>query len=114
MPTRTLRELFYAELQDLYDAERQIALAFKRVTSLAADPELKIAFARNVEQRQVHVERLELLLDQYDQSKTGNRVTAIEALLLDASRRVDTMEDPDVRDAALIAAAQLIEHYQIA
>ena len=114
MATRTLRELYYGELQDLYDAERQIAPAFSTLASMAAAAELKIVFERDVERRRVHVERLELLFDEYDQPKTGSRVTAIEALLQDADRRVQAMGDPDVRDAALIAAAQLIEHYQIA
>jgi ferritin-like metal-binding protein YciE len=114
MATRTLRELYYEELQDLYAAERQIAKAFSRLASIATAAELKNAFERDVERRRVHVERLDLLFDEYDQPKTGSRVTAIEALLRDADRRVEAMEDADVRDAALIAAAQLIEHYCIA
>jgi ferritin-like metal-binding protein YciE len=114
MATRTLRELYYEELQDLYAAERQIAQAFSRLASIATATELKAAFERDVERRRVHVERLELLFDEYNQPKTGSRVTAIEALLQDADRRVQAMEDPDVRDAALIAAAQLVEHYEIA
>lgn len=114
MATRTLRELYYEELQDLYVAERQIAQAFSNLALIATAAELKIAFERDVERRRVHVERLELLFDEYDQPKTGSRLTAIDALLRDADRRVQAMDDPDVRDAALIAAAQLIEHYEIA
>src|SRR4029079_6554515 len=81
MAPRTRRELYYGELRDLYDAERQIAPAFSNLASMATAAELKTGFERDVERRLVHVERLELLFDEYAQPKTGSRVTAIEALL---------------------------------
>ena len=67
-----------------------------------------------MEQRRIHVERLELLFDEDHLPKTGSCSTAIEALIQDADRRVQSMKDADVRDAALIAAAQLVAHYEIA
>jgi len=114
MATETLRELYHAELQDLYAAEHQIADALSQLASMATDTDLKTAFEQQLEQRRIHAERLELLFDEYDLAKTGSRSTAIEALTQDANRRVQSMTHADVRDAALIAAAQLLAHYEIA
>ena len=114
MATETLRELYHAELQDLYQAEHQIEKALSKLAAMATDSELKNAFERHLEQSQIHVERLELLFDEYELPKPGSGSTAIEALIQDSERRVQSMKDSDVRDAALIAAAQLVAHYEIA
>jgi len=112
--TETLRELYHAELQDLYQAEHQIEKALSTLASMATDAELRNAFERHLSQSRIHVERLELLFDEYELPKAGSGSTAIEALIQDSERRVQSMQDSDVRDAALIAAAQLVAHYEIA
>ena len=114
MATETLRELYHAELQELYQAEHQIEKALSTLASMATDAELKHAFERHLAQSRIHVERLELLFDEYELPKTGSSSTAIGALIQDSERRVQSMKDVDVRDAALIAAAQLVAHYEIA
>jgi ferritin-like metal-binding protein YciE len=107
----TLHELYISELQDLYDAEQQILGAVAALAAKASDGDLKKAFERHLERSRIHVERLEWLFVERNLPKTTGRTTAIEALIRDADRRVQTLEDPDVRDAALIAAAQLVAHY---
>ena len=84
MATETLRELYHAELQDLYQAEHQIEKALSRLVSMATDSELKSAFERHLAQSRIHVERLELLFDEYELPKTGSGSTAIEALIQDS------------------------------
>jgi ferritin-like metal-binding protein YciE len=114
MATETLRELYHAELQDLYEAEHQIVKALAKLASMATDAQLKNAFDRHLEQSRIHVERLELLFDEYELPKAGSGSAAIEALIQNSERRAQSMTDSDVRDAALIAAAQLVAHYEIA
>ena len=71
MATETLRELYHAELQDLYQAEHQIEKALSKLASMATDSELKNAFERHLEQSRIHVERLELLFDDTNYRKPG-------------------------------------------
>lgn len=114
MPSATLHELYISELQDLYDAEQQIVIALADLAARASDPDLKTAFKQQLERSRIHVERLEWLFVERNLPRSAARTTAVEALIRDADRRVQTLEEPYVRDAALIAAAQLVAHYEIA
>jgi ferritin-like metal-binding protein YciE len=114
MPTSTLHELYISELQDLYDAEQQIVQALSTLAARSTDADLKKAFEQQLERSRIHVERLEWLFVEREIPKTTGRTTAIQALIADAERRVQTLDEPYVRDAALIAAAQLVAHYEIA
>jgi ferritin-like metal-binding protein YciE len=114
MPTATLHELYISELQDLYDAEQQIVQALSTLAARSTDADLKKAFEQQLERSRIHVERLEWLFVEREIPKTTGRTTAIQALIADAERRVQTLDEPYVRDAALIAAAQLVAHYEIA
>ena len=114
MPSATLHELYISELQDLYDAEQQIVIALADLAARASDADLKKAFEQQLERSRIHVERLEWLFVERNLPQTTGRTTAIEALIRDADRRVQTLEEPYVRDAALIAAAQLVAHYEMA
>lgn len=113
MPS-ALHDLYISELQDLYDAEQQIVKAVAVLAAQASDADLKKAFDQQLERSRMHVERLEWLFVERNHPRSTSRTTAIEALIRDADRRVHTLDDPYVRDAALIAAAQLIAHYEIA
>ncbi|MEO5740037.1 MAG: DUF892 family protein [Vicinamibacterales bacterium] len=114
MPTATLHELYISELQDLYDAEQQIVQAVSTLGVRSTYPDLKKAFEQQLERSRIHVERLEWLFVERDLPKTTGRITAIQALIRDADRRVQALDEPYVRDAALIAAAQLVAHYEMA
>jgi ferritin-like metal-binding protein YciE len=114
MATETLRDLCDAEFQDLYDAEQKIASALPTFITLATFDRLKNVLARHLEQCRIHLERLELLFNERDLPTPVGRASPIAALIQDAERRMQSMREGDVRDAALIAAAQLIAHYEIA
>jgi ferritin-like metal-binding protein YciE len=114
MGTETLRDLCDAEFQDLYNAEQKIASALPTFIALATFDRLKNVLVRHLEQCRIHLERLELLFNERDVPKPAGRPSPIAALIQDAERRMQSMREGDVRDAALIAAAQLIAHYEIA
>jgi len=114
MATETLRDLCDAEFQDLYGAEQKIASALPTFITLATFDRLKNVLVHHLEQCRIHLERLELLFNERDLPKPVDRPSPIAALIQDAERRMQSMREGDVRDAALIAAAQLIAHYEIA
>src|SRR5712691_9699240 len=93
MPIVTLRDLYIAELQDLYDAEQQLLQELPAMAARATSSELRRAFDHHLEQTQVQIQRLDLIFRQLDTRQC---------------------ERGDVLDAALIGAAQRIEHYEIA
>src|SRR5688572_17129807 len=114
MASETLLDLYHGELKELYEAEHEIVNALSKLATMATDSELQKMFEQHLEQSRIHVERLELLFDECNLPKTRSGPTAIVVLIEAAQRRVQSMTDPYVRDAALIAAAQLVAHYEIA
>jgi ferritin-like metal-binding protein YciE len=114
MPIVTLRDLYVAELQDLLDAERQISTALPEMASAATSSELRDVFSQHLEETTVQMQRLELLLRQLDVREPGHPCEAIRGLITEGRRRIAETERGDVLDAALIGAAQRIEHYEIA
>ncbi len=114
MPTATLRDLYAAELHDLFDAEQQILQELPGMAARATSAELRHAFEDHYEQTQVHIERLELLFRQLAERPRLQPSEAMRGLVQEARRRAADAEPGEVLDAALIAAAQRIEHYEIA
>ena len=114
MPIVTLRDLYIAELQDLLDAERQIATALPDMASAATSSELRDLFSQHLEETTVQMQRLELLLRKLDVCDPGHPCDAVRGLIAEGRRRIAETERGDVQDAALIGAAQRIEHYEIA
>jgi ferritin-like metal-binding protein YciE len=114
MPNVTLRDVYVAELQDLFDAERQILEALPEMADAATSSELRNAFSEHLEQTKVQLQRVELLLRKLDVRATGHTCDAVRALIADGRRRIADTERGDVLDAALIGAAQRIEHFEIA
>jgi ferritin-like metal-binding protein YciE len=114
MPIVTLRDLYQAELQDLFDAERQAIAALPEMARAATSGEVRDAFSEHLEETHVQLQRLELLLRKLDVAADGRPSETIRALVADARRRIEEVERGDVLDAALIGAAQRIEHYEIA
>jgi ferritin-like metal-binding protein YciE len=114
MPTQSLRELYIDELHDLYSAEGQIIEALPKMAAAAKASELKQAFSEHLEQTRVHRERLDLIFKQLNERSDGERCEGMAGLLEEGAGRI-RLEGPDeVRDAGLIAAAQRVEHYEIA
>ena len=110
----TLRDLYTAELQDLFDAERQIIQALPAMSQAATSSALRDAFDEHLEQTHVQLQRLELLLRKLGVGGDGQPCEAIRGLIVEGRRRMSESERGDVLDAALIGAAQRIEHYEIA
>jgi ferritin-like metal-binding protein YciE len=114
MPMVTLRDLYIAELQDLYDAEQQMLQELPTMAARATSSDLRRAFEDHLEQTRVQAQRLELLLRQLDVRSGGHPCEGVRGLIEEGRRRIAEAERGDVLDAALIGAAQRIEHYEIA
>ena len=114
MATVTLRDLYAAELHDLMNAEKQIVAELPIMASRATSVRLRRAFEDHHAETKVQIERLRLLLEQLNEPPRGVPSGAIAALIEDSRRRLDETERGETLDAALIGAAQRIEHYEMA
>lgn len=114
MQRTTMHELYVNELKDLYNAENQLVKALPKMAKAATDPELQRAFQNHLNETMAQVNRLEQICGELDISPKGKKCKAMEGLILEGKEAIDDYEDDDVRDAALIAAAQRVEHYEIA
>lgn len=105
----TLQESFVDELRDLYDAENQLLKALPKMAKAAESDELRTAFAEHREQTEEHVARLEKVFGIFDETVRAKKCKAMQGLVEEAKDLIDEEEG----DAALIAAAQKSEHYEI-
>jgi ferritin-like metal-binding protein YciE len=114
MKIKTLRDLFIHELKDLYSAEKQLLRALPRMAKAANNEELAVAIDEHHGQTEQHVERLEQILEALGEAKRAEKCEGMEGLLAESERLLDQDIVKEVRDAAMIGAAQKIEHYEIA
>jgi ferritin-like metal-binding protein YciE len=114
MKLDTLHQLWVHELKDLHSAESQLLEALPKMISAARDSELKAALSEHLEQTRGQLRRLDKIFKGLDFSAGGQRCKGMEGLLEEASHAVRDASDDMVRDAAIIAAAQRVEHYEIA
>ena len=114
MTLATLQDLYRTELDDLYDAEQQIVAALPKLSAAAASSDLKAAFDKHLERSRIHIERLDVIFKKLGATRSGVRSAAMETLIREGDKRIQLATDPDTRDAALIAAAQHVEHYEMA
>jgi ferritin-like metal-binding protein YciE len=114
MPLTSLYDLYLHELQDLYSAEQQLLNALPKMVKAASSPDLSQAFKAHLVQTQGHVERLERIFEELDFSPPGKTCKAMQGLLEEGKDLMAEDADPAVKDAALIAAAQRVEHYEMA
>jgi ferritin-like metal-binding protein YciE len=114
MELETLRDLYFHELRDLCSAEKQIVRALPKMAKAANNEELAAAFREHLEQSKEHVARLEKLLSKHRQSTRAPKCKGMEGLLAEGEEMIEEEADEQVRDAGLIAAAQRVEHYEIA
>ena len=108
-----LEDLFCAQLEDLYDAEKRLTEALPKMASSACAPQLKSAFQEHLRQTEGHVRRLEQIFHQLGKSPSRETCPAMKGLISEGNEMAHAKGDDDVRDAALIAAAQRVEHYEI-
>jgi len=113
MKLDTLENLFVHELKDLLSAEKQLVKALPKMAKGAASEALKTAFEEHLEQTKGHVERLEKIFQLLDKPARAEHCKAMEGLVEEGSDLLEEEGAPTVKDAALIGAAQRVEHYEI-
>jgi ferritin-like metal-binding protein YciE len=114
MELESLRDLFVDELKDLYSAENQILKALPKMIKTASSNDLKKAFQMHLQQTEVQVERLDKIFQQLGKSPRGKKCKGMEGIIADGKELMEEEAEPEVMDAGLIAAAQHVEHYEIA
>ena len=110
----SLQDLFVLELNDLYSAENQLIEALPKMAQAASTPELKQGFEKHLEQTRVHAQRIEQIFEDFDRKPGGVKCKGMEGLIKEGEEAIGEDAEPAVKDAALIAAAQRVEHYEIA
>src|SRR5947209_3220429 len=106
-------ELFKEELQDLYDAERQIIQALPKMVEAASNEELKSAFEEHLEQTKEQVKRLDRVFQAIGEKPQGKTCEGMQGLLKEGEKIIAEIPKSPVLDAAMIGAAQKVEHYEI-
>jgi ferritin-like metal-binding protein YciE len=114
MPLNSLHDLYVEHIQDLHSAEQQILDALPKMAEKANHSKLRDAFTHHREQTQQHARRLEEIAKRLGISAGGKTCKGMKGLIEEGSEALKEDGDPDVRDAALISAAQRVEHYEIA
>jgi ferritin-like metal-binding protein YciE len=114
MSLNSLHDLYVDELKDLYNAENQLLKALPKMAKKATAPELKAAFTEHLEVTRTQVGRLEEIFTALEVSPKGKKCKAMEGLVAEGGEVLGEDGDPAVIDAALIACAQRVEHYEIA
>jgi ferritin-like metal-binding protein YciE len=110
---RTLDDLFVHTLQDIYYAENQITKALPTMISKATDPQLKQGFETHLTETKGHVKRLEQVFQMHGKSPKAVDCPAIDGIIKEANEVAGDIGDKEVLDAALLASAQAVEHYEI-
>ena len=114
MKLETLKDLYIHELKDLYSAEKQIINALPKMVKAATDEQLAAGFEEHFEQTKEHAARLEKILTSHDESTRGPKCEGMEGVLKEGDEMIKEDAEDEVRDAGLIAAAQRVEHYEMA
>jgi ferritin-like metal-binding protein YciE len=114
MAAQTLKDLFIDELRDLYDAENRLVKALPKMAEAAESDDLRAGFEEHLEQTKGHVERLKQIFTSLDEKPTGKKCPAMEGLVKEGEEMMEEDFEGGVKDAALISAAQRVEHYEIA
>jgi len=114
MPKTSLRELYIDELKDLYSAETQLVKALPKMAKAASNDELRQAFEEHLRQTSEHVSRLEQIFGELEEKPTGKKCVGMEGLVKAGSEVMKEAYADEVKDAAIIGAAQRVEHYEMA
>jgi ferritin-like metal-binding protein YciE len=115
MNKNDLHELYVEQLRDLYSAENQLVKALPKMAEAATTDELRTAFEEHLEQTQGHVQRLETIFENLGEKPTGEKCKGMAGLVEEGSEVIENDDfEGELKDAALIAAAQRVEHYEIA
>ena len=110
----SLRDLYVEELQDIYSAEQQITKALPKMAQAAGSTALKAAFEEHLQQTQGQIQRLDQIFQKLGKSPGGKECQAMKGLVTEGEELIQEGGDADTLDAGLIAAAQKVEHYEMA
>ena len=114
MKLNTLEDLYVHELKDLFSAEQQIIKALPKMAKAASSKELVAGFQEHLEQTKGHAQRLEQILSSRKQTTRGPKCKGMEGVIAEGAEMIAEEADVEVKDAGLIAAAQRVEHYEMA
>lgn len=110
---KTLEDIFLQELQDVLSAERQIIKALPQMAENASHEELRTGFEEHLEQTREQVNRLEQVFEIFGRKPRAKKCGGMEGILEEGKEQMEKINDPQLRDAVMIAAAQKVEHYEI-
>lgn len=114
MSVDTIERLFLEELKDLHSAETQITKALPKMAKAASSTELRAAFEHHLKETEGHVQRLDKIFDSLGVSSGRKTCEGMKGVLEEGSQMLRETEEGEVRDEALISAAQRVEHYEMA
>lgn len=114
MELNTLKDLYILELKDLYSAEKQIIKALPKMIKATTNEQLAAGFKQHLEETKIQAQRLEKILSGLGQTTRGPKCKGMEGVLKEGDEMIEEEGDDEVRDAGLIAAAQRVEHYEMA
>lgn len=114
MPKESLRELYVNELKDLYNAETQLVKALPKMAKASSNAELRQGFEEHLRQTSEHVSRLEQIFELLGEKPTGKKCLGMEGLVKEGAETMSEDYEDALMDAAIIGAAQRVEHYEIA
>ena len=114
MKLESLRDLLIEEVKDLYDAETRITKALPKMAKAATSAELKKAFEKHLKETEEQIKRLEQVFEHLGEKPKRKTCKAMEGLIAEGEETIKEEAEPEVKDAALIAAAQRVEHYEMA
>jgi ferritin-like metal-binding protein YciE len=109
-----LQNVYVEQLKDMYSAEKQLVDALPKMAAAASAPNLKKAFQNHLEETRQHMTLVQTILGELDENPGNKKCVAMEGLIEEGSHVVKTKGDAQAKDAALILAAQKVEHYEIA
>ncbi|MEJ0094432.1 MAG: ferritin-like domain-containing protein [Methylocella sp.] len=114
MAVKSMNDLFLHTLKDIYYAEKQIYKSLPKMEKGAHSPELKQAFEKHRRETEHQIERLEKIFDDCGVAARSIRCEAMDGILAEAKESMEDIDDAEVCDAGIVAAAQTVEHYEIA
>lgn len=114
MKLSDLHRVYVSQLKDIYSAETQLLEALPKMAQSATSEKLQNAFREHLEETKAHVQRLEQIFEQLEFKPGGHRCKAMSGLIEEGEEILHEEAEPEARDAALICAAQKVEHYEMA
>lgn len=114
MKLDSMSSLYISELRDMYSAEKQLIAALPKMAKAAGTPDLAEAFQNHLMETKEHLERLNSIFESLGEKPGRDKCEAMAGLVEEGKEVIDAKGEDDIRDAALIVAAQKVEHYEIA